>query len=108
MALSKKATKATEATQEKRTVPELDIKDVVCTKVGEYETPNGAEYILFNMTAFNGALFINGCKLFYDGVNQRFWMAFPSYKGKNGNYYNHCFFKPSDATMEKIAKQLDA
>ena len=50
-------------------------------------------------------LMINDVKLYscrlVDGDNGKF-IGFPSYKGKNGKYYTHCYFPFSDKDMKKV------
>lgn len=52
----------------------------------------------------NGVI-INGCLVKFNS-KQEPWIAFPSYKGKDGNWYNHAFVKLSPADIESISTQI--
>ena len=54
--------------------------------------------IVFDLSV-NGATFYSCREV--EGKNGDF-VAFPSYKGKNGKYYTHCYFPLSDEEQEKI------
>ena len=55
-------------------------------------------------------LVINGVKLYscrlVEGRNGDF-VSFPSYKGKNGKYYTHCYFDLNDDETQEIVEAVD-
>ena len=48
---------------------------------------------------------IYGCR-FVEGKNGNF-ISFPSYKAKDGKYYNHAYVKLDDAAIALIDEELD-
>lgn len=78
----------TPATTERIPATVIDVKNVRELEWG----------IVFDLTV-NGATFYS-CRA-VEGKNGDF-IAFPSYKGKNGKYYTHCYFPLSDEEQEKI------
>lgn len=58
--------------------------------------------VVFDMTV-NGVT-IYGC--WYREGKDYSMVSFPSHKGNDGKYYNHCWFKIDDATKEDIVAQL--
>lgn len=53
---------------------------------------------------------INGVKIYgcryVEGKNGDF-ISFPSYKGKDGKYYSHCYIDLDDAMVNLIDEQID-
>ena len=53
---------------------------------------------------------INGVKIYgcryVEGKNGDF-ISFPSYKGKDGKYYSHCYIDLDDAMVSLIDEQID-
>ena len=47
---------------------------------------------------------IYSCRL-VDGENGEF-IGFPSYKGKNGKYYTHCYFAFDEDDAKKVIKEV--
>lgn len=62
------------------------------------------ESIAFDMIV-NG-ITIYGCWL-REGKEDKNFISFPSYKGSNGSYYNHVWFKISDDMQAEIEKQIE-
>ena len=56
-------------------------------------------------TLITGAAYVYGCRV-VEGRNGDF-IAFPSYKGTDGNYYNHCYVSLTDAEQQKILEEID-
>ncbi len=48
---------------------------------------------------------INGCRL-VNGENG-YYIAFPSYKGKDGKYYKHAYYPFTDKEVESIVKFVE-
>lgn len=59
--------------------------------------------VRFNLT-LNGVA-INGCRV-AEGKNGDF-IAFPSYKGSDGKYYQHVFVRLSQEDQDKILKEVE-
>lgn len=59
--------------------------------------------VLFDLT-INGVK-IYSCKV-VEGKHGDF-ISFPSYKGKNGKYYTHCYFDLTDEETAEIIKEVD-
>lgn len=56
----------------------------------------------------NGVVLYNCFYITRNGKNGEFNMIqFPQYKGKNGNYYNYCYFKITDEMLADIEKQIE-
>lgn len=74
------------------------ISDLKVIRAKEYK-----ETVFFDMEV-NGVT-IYGCR-FVEGKNGDF-VSFPSYKGKDGKYYNHVYVKLDDAMISLIDEQID-
>lgn len=59
--------------------------------------------VLFDLT-INGVK-IYSCKI-VEGKHGDF-ISFPSYKGKNGKYYTHCYFDLTAEETAEIIKEVD-
>ncbi|MBP5420922.1 MAG: hypothetical protein J6Y78_00630 [Paludibacteraceae bacterium] len=66
--------------------------------------------IMFDMTV-NGVI-IYGCTYRVlsrkDGSGEFAKIGFPSYKGNNDTWYNHCYFKITDEMIDTIEKGIEA
>lgn len=51
-------------------------------------------------------VFINNCRVATGSKGD--FVSFPSYKGKNGNYYNYAYVSLDDATTAKIMEIIQA
>ena len=62
--------------------------------------------IYFNLT-LNGVK-VNGCYLkeWKDGRQTKTFIGLPSYKGSDGNYYNHVYFRFSDEDQDAIIDKV--
>lgn len=48
---------------------------------------------------------IYGCRLMKK--SEKYWIAFPSKKGKDGKYYHHVFVKLNDEEIKEIVSQIE-
>ena len=77
----------------------METPDRIPAKIIEVKNVRELEWgIVFDLMV-NGATFYS-CRA-VEGKNGDF-IAFPSYKGKNGKYYTHCYFPLSDEEQESI------
>ncbi len=100
MAIKKPAAKAASEDKKQETV-EYEIKVTRAKDLGSV--------VMFDMTV-NG-VYINGCSYKElerkDGSGSFAKVNFPSHKGKNGKYYNTCYFKISDEDMQEIEHGIE-
>lgn len=75
-------------------------------KIFNLEVKRAKEYknTVFFDVDINGVM-IYGCR-FVEGKNGDF-VSFPSYKGSDDKYYNHCWIKLGDAEVKLIDEQID-
>ena len=75
-------------------------------KIYNLEVKRAKEYknTVFFDVDINGVM-IYGCR-FVEGKNGDF-VSFPSYKGSDDKYYNHCWIKLGDAEVKLIDEQID-
>lgn len=75
-------------------------------KIYNLEVKRAKEYknTVFFDVDINGVM-IYGCR-FVEGKNGDF-VSFPSYKGSDGKFYNHCWIKLGDAEVKLIDEQID-
>ena len=57
-------------------------------------------------TLIVNGVFINNCRVATGSKGD--FVSFPSYKGKNGNYYNYAYVSLDDATTAKIMEIIQA
>ena len=75
-------------------------------KIYNLEVKRAKEYkntVVFDVD-INGVM-IYGCR-YVEGKNGDF-VSFPSYKGSDDKYYNHCWIKLGDAEVKLIDEQID-
>ena len=75
-------------------------------KIYNLEVKRAKEYknTVFFDVDINGVM-IYGCR-YVEGKNGDF-VSFPSYKGSDGKYYNHCWIKLDEASVNLIDEQID-
>lgn len=75
-------------------------------KIYNLEVKRAKEYknTVFFDVDINGVM-IYGCR-FVEGKNGDF-VSFPSYKGSDDKYYNHCWIKLDEASVKLIDEQID-
>lgn len=85
-------------TQNNNEIPPIKIEELKILRVKDFD----------NFTAFDFE--INGIRIYgariIEGRNGDF-IAFPANKGKDGNFYNHVWFKMDDETQKKIIEAVD-
>ena len=86
--------KEAQATEEK----EVKIYNIEVKRAKEYKNT-----VFFDVD-INGVM-IYGCR-FVEGKNGDF-VSFPSYKGSDDKYYNHCWIKLDEAAVKLIDEQID-
>ena len=88
---------------EKKEAQAAEEKEV---KIYNIEVKRAKEYknTVFFDVDINGVM-IYGCR-FVEGKNGDF-VSFPSYKGSDDKYYNHCWIKLDEAAVKLIDEQID-
>lgn len=76
----------------------IDVRSMEVKSIREY---NGTTFFTL---VLNGVS-INGCRI-ASGKDSDF-VAFPSYKAKDGKYYNHCYARLSEEDTDKIIKEIE-
>ena len=88
---------------EKKEAQAAEEKEV---KIYNIEVKRAKEYknTVFFDVDINGVM-IYGCR-YVEGKNGDF-VSFPSYKGSDDKYYNHCWIKLDEASVKLIDEQID-
>lgn len=96
MAISKKAKK-----EEKAASQDHEIK---VTRAKEFD-----DCISFDMVVNGISIYGARHRTYTDkkSKEEKSFIAFPQYKGSNGNYYSHCYFDVTDADLENIESQIE-
>lgn len=97
MAINKKAKKEEKAASQDH--------EIEVTRAKEFD-----DCISFDMTVNGVNIYGARYRTYTDkkSKEEKNFVAFPQYKGSNGNYYSHCYFVVSDADLENIEKQIEA
>lgn len=103
MAIKKNTTKETAKVER----PAYEYKDIKVSRVKENK--NKEDCYRFNLTV-NG-ITLYGCQyITYTAKNgdRSSFISFPSYKGTDGKWYNHCYFpiEPGSKAFEEVEKQI--
>lgn len=53
-----------------------------------------------------GIMCVNGCKIISNDDGS--FISFPSYKGSNDKYYNHCYAEISDEIKDQIIEAIES
>lgn len=76
-----------------------DAKIIVVKRAKEFDWGISFDMIVNDVTIY-------GCKLIVNKVHEPF-VAFPSRKGTNGEYYNYAYVKLSDEDTQNIVAQIE-
>lgn len=89
--------------KEARKAPEarFNLESWEITRAHEFEGGN----ISFDLR-INGVT-IYGMSLIWNADRKEYWTAFPSRKGKDGNYYKHVWFPVSDELQKCIVDKIE-
>lgn len=108
MGYSKKA-KAAEANAEESKKDLIQVGEVKVTRASELDMPDDQFKIMFDIIV-RGVAVQGMCFQSYTNKQgeKGDMITFPSYKAKNGKYYNHAWFPITKELKDDIIKQIDS
>ena len=108
MGYSKKA-KAAEANAEESKKDLIQVGEVKVTRASELDMPDDQFKIMFDINV-RGVAVQGLCFQSYTNKQgeKGDMITFPSYKAKNGKYYNHAWFPITKELKDDIIKQIDS
>lgn len=107
MSYSKKAKAADANAEEKKDL--IQVGQVKVTRASELDQPDDKFKIMFDIIV-RGVAVQGMCFQSYTNVQgeKGDMITFPSYKAKNGKYYNHAWFPITKELKDDIIKQIDS
>lgn len=107
MGYSKKAKAAEANAEEKKDL--IQVGQVKVTRASELDQPDDKFKIMFDIIA-RGVAVQGMCFQSYTNAQgeKGDMITFPSYKAKNGKYYNHAWFPITKELKDDIIKQIDS
>ncbi len=107
MGYSKKAKAAEANAEEKKDL--IQVGEVKVTRANELDQPDDKFKIMFDIIV-RGVAVQGMCFQSYTNAQgeKGDMITFPSYKAKNGKYYNHAWFPITKELKDDIIKQIDS
>lgn len=89
--------------EQKKYGKKAEVKQHVYTVERVHQFEDGS--VTFNMVV-DGFFRVYGLRI-YDGQDGTPFISFPARKGKDGKYWNHCYFPLTHDDVSNIADQID-